>query len=78
MADMLKSAGSARSSHIKLTNVTYGKDLSKILLTWAEETESLFKEMQQAIDHGNDTKLAQLIARAEEKEKEGEKAKAGS
>ena len=46
MAELLKFAGEARKSHIKLTNVAYGQDLSKELLALAEAVESLFKDMQ--------------------------------
>lgn len=77
MGDMLKSAGHARSASIKLSNVPYGKDLSTELLTYAEATEGLFKELQSAMDSGDQKTLQSLLQKWEEKEREGEKAKAG-
>lgn len=77
MGDMLKSAGQARSASIKLTNVAYGKDLAKELLTYAEAVEALFKAMQSEMDSENNKKLQSLLQQWEEKEREGEKAKAG-
>ena len=76
MAELLKFAGEARKSHIKLTNVAYGKDLSKELLALAEAVESLFKDMQAALDAGDEKVLASLLEKAKLKEEEGEKAKA--
>lgn len=76
MAELLKFAGEARKSHIKLTNVAYGQDLSKELLALAEAVESLFKDMQTALDSGDEKVLASLLEKAKLKEEEGEKAKA--
>lgn len=76
MAELLKFAGEARKSHIKLTNVAYGQALSKELLTLAEAVESLFKDMQAALDAGNEKTLVSLLEKAKLKEEEGEKAKA--
>ena len=76
MGDTLKSAGQARSASIKLSNVPYGKDLSTELLTYAEASEGLFKELQSAMDSGNQKTLQSLLQKWEEKEREGEKAKA--
>lgn len=77
MSDMLKSAGQARSASIKLTNVAYGKDLAKELLAYAEAAEGLFKALQSAMDSENQKHLQSLLQKWEEKEREGEKAKAG-
>lgn len=76
MDDMLKSIAAARKNHIMLNNVPYGKDLSTELLTFAQEMEQLFKDMQAAKDAKNEKKMAQLLAEAEVKEAQGEKAKA--
>ena len=75
MAEMLKSAASARGAHIKLTNVPYGKDLAKELLQFAEATESLYKQLQGALD-GDTKTLVHLLGQAKQKEEEGSKAKA--
>lgn len=76
MSDMLKSAGAARKSHIKLATVSYGKDLAALLLQFAEAMETLFQEMQKALDQGDEKRLESLMAKAKLKEEEGEKAKA--
>ena len=76
MAEMLKNAGNARGQSIKLSNCPYGKALAKELLDWAEKVETLFKEMQQAIDLKDMGLLQSLYIQAKEKEEEGEKAKA--
>ena len=76
MAEMLKNAGNARGQSIKLSNCPYGKDLAKELLDWAEGVETLFKEMQQAIDLKDMGLLQSLYVQAKEKEEQGEKAKA--
>lgn len=76
MAEMLKNAGNARGQSIKLSNCPYGKALAKQLLVWAESVETLFKEMQQAIDLKDMGLLQSLFLQAKEKEEEGEKAKA--
>ena len=75
MQDMLKSAANARSANIKLTNVPYGKDLAKELLDFAEATEAIYKELQQALEKDKKV-LEEVYTRAKAKEEEGAKAKA--
>ncbi len=78
MPDMLKSLNQARSHAIKLTNVTYGKDLAKNLLDFAVGMEELYKSMQGALDTGDTSKLLALFEKAKKmEESEGGKAKAG-
>ena len=78
MPDMLKSLNQARSHAIKLTNVTYGKDLAQNLLDFAVGMEELYKAMQEALDRSDVPNLVALFHEAKKMEEtSGGKAKAG-
>jgi len=77
MPEMLRSAGVARSHAIKLSNVTYGKDLGENLLKFAVGMEELYKQMQSALNGGDASKLVSLYTKAKAKEdSDGASAKA--
>lgn len=71
MPDMLKSLNQAMSHAIKLTNVTYGKDLAKNLLDFAVGVEELYKSMQGALDKSDVPNLVALFHEAKKMRRKG-------
>ena len=76
MSEMLKASAQARNQSLKLSMVAYGKDLSDELLKYAVEVERLFKQLQEAVNADDEKKMIKTLKKAQEKQVEGEKAKA--
>ena len=54
----------------------YGKDLSQELLKPAQEAETLFKDLQTAVNGGDEKVILKYLQQAQQKQVEAEKAKA--
>ena len=76
MGDLLKAAGIARGQSIKLSMESYGKDLADELLKHAQDSETLFRNLQQALNGGDEKVIIKYLHEAQQQQLEGEKAKA--
>ena len=76
LPEILKLAGSARGQSIKLSNVPYAGDLSEKLLTHAQELETLFKDLQGAVDKNDEESMQAYLDDLKSKEEFGQKIQA--
>lgn len=76
VAEMLRTASTAREKAITLTGVQYAGDLSFKLLSFSEDMETCFKKLKQAVTTKDMAKVAEYMAEVDGLEKWWEKAKA--
>ena len=78
MPDMLKDASSARQQSIKLRGVEFAGDLAQKLLTFATDLESLYQNLQVAVNNKDDDEITLVLGETKVKKEAGEKCKAGN
>ena len=76
LPEILKLAGSARGQSIKLTNVPYAGDLSEKLLVHAQQLETIFKDLQMALDKKDEGLMETHLDALKTKEEFGQKIQA--